>query len=220
MGRRDTLRFWFDGIESNVESLKQGFVSHISGATGQAGLNMAVQEDAVLAQKIAEMQKQFKVANISAAREKRYGVTVDDGPRIVINQCSCDIQTKHFGYRGVGCRQNWNPILVVMRIARQDVHGAMLEQPLRAAAGCLSPESSHGGGGYLHKTAFLGPFQNPPEILLQDRISLRVSQHGSKANGKKAREELVDLERYGVVTCLPMMGARRVPEMADISSQS
>ena len=42
------------------------------------GLNMAVQEDAVLAQKIAEMQKQFKVANISAAREKRYGVTVDD----------------------------------------------------------------------------------------------------------------------------------------------
>jgi hypothetical protein len=162
-------------------------VSHISGATGQAGLNMAVQEDAVLAQKIAEMQKQFKAANISAARERRYGVTLDDGPRIVINQCSCDIQTKHFGYRGVGCRQNWNPILVVMRIARQDVHGAMLEQPLRAAAGCLSPESSHGGGGYLHKTAFLGPFQNPPEILLQDRISLRVSQHGSKAEGKQAR---------------------------------
>jgi hypothetical protein len=161
---------------------------------------MAVQEDAVLAQKIAEMQKQFKVANISAAREKRYGVTVDDGPRIVINQCSCDIQTKHFGYRGVGCRQNWNPILVVMRIARQDVHGAMLEQPLRAAAGCLSPESSHGGGGHLHKTAFFGPFQHPPEILLQDRISLRVSQNGSKAAGKQTREKLVDLERYGVVT--------------------
>jgi hypothetical protein len=169
---------------------------------------------------IAEMQKQFKAANISAAREKRYGVTVDDGPRIVINQCSCDIQTKHFGYRGVGCRQNWNPILVVMRIARQDVHGAMLEQPLRAAAGCISPEPSHGGGGYLHKTAFFGPFQHPWEILLQDRISLRVSQHGSKAEGKQAREKLVDLERYGVVTCLPMMGARRVPEMADISSQS
>jgi hypothetical protein len=34
---------------------------------------------------IAEMQKQFKVANVSAAREKRHGVTVDDGPRIVIN---------------------------------------------------------------------------------------------------------------------------------------
>ena len=49
-------------------------MSHISCATGQAGLNMAVQEDAVLAQKIAEMQKQFKVANISAARGKRYGV--------------------------------------------------------------------------------------------------------------------------------------------------
>jgi len=163
-------------------------------------LNIAVQEDAVLVQKIAEMQKQFKVANISAAREKRYGVTVDDGLRIVINQCSCDIQTKHFGYRGVGCRQNRNPILVVMRIARQDVHGAMLEQPLRAAAGCISPESSHGGRGYLHKTAFFGPFQHPPEILLQDRISLRVSQHGSKAEGKQAREGLVDLERYGVVT--------------------
>jgi hypothetical protein len=29
MGRRDTLRFWFDGNESNVESLKQRFVSHI-----------------------------------------------------------------------------------------------------------------------------------------------------------------------------------------------
>jgi hypothetical protein len=28
MGRRDTLRFWFDGNESNVESLKQRFVSH------------------------------------------------------------------------------------------------------------------------------------------------------------------------------------------------
>src|SRR5580698_9582291 len=181
---------------------------------------MAVQEDAVLAQKIAEMQKQFKVANISAAREKRYGVTVDDGPRIVINQCSCDIQTKHFGYRGVGCRQNRNPILVVMRIARQDVHGGMLEQPLRAATGCISPESSHGGGGYWHKTAFFGPFQHPAEILLQDRISPRVSQHGSKAEGKRAREKLVDLERYGIVSCLPMMGARRVPEMADISSQS
>jgi hypothetical protein len=149
---------------------------------------------------IAEMRKQFNVANISAAREKRYGVTVDDGPRIVINQCSCEIQTEHFGYRGVGCRQNRNPILVVMRIARQDVHCAMLEQPLRAAPDCLSPESSHGGGGYLHKTAFFGPFQHPPEILLQDRISLRVSQHGSKAEAKQAREKLVDLERYRVVT--------------------
>jgi len=68
----------------------------------------------VLVQKIAEMQKQFKVANISAAREKRYGVIVDDGLRIVINQCPCDVQTKHFGYRGVGCRQNRNPILVFM----------------------------------------------------------------------------------------------------------
>jgi hypothetical protein len=29
MGRRDTLRFWFDGNESNVESLKRRFVSHI-----------------------------------------------------------------------------------------------------------------------------------------------------------------------------------------------
>jgi hypothetical protein len=28
MGRRDTLRFWFDGNESNVESLKQRLVSH------------------------------------------------------------------------------------------------------------------------------------------------------------------------------------------------
>jgi hypothetical protein len=72
----------------------------------------------------------------------------------------------------------------------------------------------------LHETALFGPFQHPPEILLQDRISLRVSQHGSKAEGKQAREKLVDLERYGVVTCLPMMGAQRVPEMADISSQS
>ena len=72
----------------------------------------------------------------------------------------------------------------------------------------------------MHKAAFFGPFQHPPEILLQDRISLRVSQHGSKAEGKQAREKLVDLERYGVVTCLPMMGAQRVPEMADISSQS
>ena len=88
---------------------------------------------------IAEMQKQFKVANISAAREKRYGVTVDDGPRIVINQCSCDIQTKHFGYRGVGCRQNRKPILVVMRIARQDVHGAMLEQPFASSGGLPLP---------------------------------------------------------------------------------
>jgi hypothetical protein len=56
----------------------------------------------------------------------------------------------------------------------------------------------------LHKTAFFGPFQHPPEILLQDRISLRVSQHA------------VGIEP----DCLPMMGARRVPEMAGISSQS
>ena len=166
------------------------------------------------------MQKQFKVANISAAREKQYGVTVDDGPPIVINQCSWrhPDQTLRLPRHGLPTEPEPDTCRHAHRSPRRARR--MLEQPLRAAAGCISQNPVTEEAVACTRQPSSVHSSTRRRSCCRNRISLRVSQHGSKANGKQAREELVDLERYGVVTCLPMMGARRVPEMADISSQS
>src|SRR6266404_369307 len=118
---------------------------------------------------------------------------------IAFNQGLGALRSGNLGGEVTPLGKDRHAALVVVRVGREKVDRRAVEQPARDDLGPLPPETRQRRGRYLHQAALLDPFKNALRRLLEDGVSLWMSQDRSQAAIAKTRKAVRDLNRDAVV---------------------
>src|SRR5207247_8871169 len=114
-------------------------------------------------------------------RKVRQRASANNGSRIIVDERLSHIGAASFLCRFARGRKQGAAMLGIMRVGCQDVHSVALEQPLGRAPDWFTPIAGQSRGCHLNGASQLHPAQNSRQILLQNRISLRMRDHRSDA---------------------------------------
>src|SRR5437879_9515003 len=99
----------------------------------------------------------FAIGSDDGTREIWQRLRMDDRSGIALDQRLSHIYSTDFGSSIARRRKDRNPLLGVVRISGQNMHGIMLQQPLCDSTHALAPEPGKGRAGQLNHAALFCP---------------------------------------------------------------
>src|SRR4029077_16669321 len=118
---------------------------------------------------------------------------------IAFNQGLGVFRSSNLGGEVARLGEDRHAALVIVCVGREKVDRGAVEQPARNNLGPLPPETRQRRGRDLHQAALLDPLNNALWRLLEDGVSLRMSQDRSQSAIAKSRKAVRDLNRDAIV---------------------